>query len=229
MSRLSHKKRGNQEQNNTPELNKQHSLTDESFEAPPTPLYKIILKRFFCILATLILLVVIYLLLLIAEPVPEKQDKVVNEKIITQQMTTLEAPGESDLSLIADRFGFPILILNGGAVIQSTKIEDNPYLNGYARHVIIRYTLENQFSFTLESIRPTAAISTLFPQGYHINASKLYSMAGMDTGRMDSNSMVCFFAQSDEVSYAFTFEKTSESKLLGLLPYIGLQHPPQKN
>ena len=106
-----------------------------------------------------------------------------------------------------------------------SRIYDTAFEGEYARCVTITYTFEDGQTLLAESIRPTSAVTLLKKDGYALDASALYTMAGLNAARMQNESTVCVFAQSDAAVYAVTCPASRAEDLASLLRYTTLVAP----
>ncbi len=172
-------------------------------------------------------LVFVYIFLLLGEPdddvkyLPEKPA----EESVTMPMTALDMPGESDPQKLADTFGQPVLVLEGALSMYKARMYDTAFDGEYARCVTVTYAFEDGAQLTVQSIRPTAAVSLIKQQDYRLDGSALYTMAGLTAARMQNDTSVCVFAQSDTAVYAITCPASHADQLPDLLRYTTLAAP----
>ena len=209
-----------------PPMPEQKPVTDEEPAAKEPSLAARILRRAGLALLLILALVLAYLFLLLGEP--EEDAKYVRqpaEETITMPMGALDIPGESDPARIAESFGQPVLTLNRALPMYKSRIYDTAFEGEYARCVTITYTLEDGQTLLAESLRPTSAVTLLKKDGYTLDASALYTMAGLNAARMQNDSTVCVFAQSDTAVYAITCPASHAEELETLLRYTTLVAP----
>lgn len=176
-------------------------------------------------------LVFAYIFLLLGEPdddvkyLPEKAA----EESVTMPMTALDMPGESDPQKLADTFGQPVLVLEQSLAMYKARMYDTAFEGEYARCVTVTYAFEDGAQLTVQSIRPTAAVSLIKQQDYRLDGSALYTMAGLTAARMQNDTSVCVFAQSDTAVYAITCPASHADQLPDLLRYTTLAAPAAAN
>ena len=204
----------------------QQPVTDEEIIVRKPSLFRRILRRTGAILLLVLALVFAYLFLLLGEPDDEAKSiqKPVQETI-TMPMGALDVPGESDGARLAEAFGQPVLTLHQMLNMHKARIYDTAFEGGYARRVAITYTFEDGQSLLVESLRPTSAVTLIKQPGYTLDASALYSMAGLNAARMQNDTSVCVFAQSDTAVYAITCPASHAEDLETLLRYTTLIAP----
>lgn len=169
-----------------------------------------VLKRVLLILLAVLLSVLLYLFLLLGEPDEDSKYSPSNEpETILTPGASMEIPGSGDPQALADRFGAPIMLIYNGAVMQSGRVEDFPFAQGYARRVTILYRMEDGSQCRLESIRPKEAITTLTVDGFRLDGNALYTMGGIRSARMDSPTEACFIGESEQVLYRLTVDTGS--------------------
>lgn len=206
-------------------LPQQQPVTDEApAEKKPSRLRLILLRAAVAVLLVLAL-VFAYLFLLLGEPDEDaKYVYLPDEELITMPMAALEVPGEANLQNLANTFGQPVMALYGGPALQRARVYDTAFGGGYARRVTLTYAFEDGAQLTVESIRPTGAI-TLLGSGYSLSARSLYALGGLDAARMDGGGQICIFGQSDTAAYAVLCPAGHESDLSGLLRQTTLIAP----
>lgn len=205
----------------------QAPVTDDETPAvrPPSRL-KRALRRIGLGLLLALALAFAYVFLLLGEPEEEaKLAQPVVEEAITLPMSALDMPGEANVQSLADSFGQPVLSLYGGLPMQKARIYDTAFGGGYARRVTLTYAFEDGALLTVDSLRPTAAITLLGDGGYRLSAGSLYALAGLDAARMDSDAQTCIFAQSDTAVYAVTCPAQHAGELNELLRQTTLIAP----
>ena len=172
-----------------------------------------------------IALVFAYLFLLLGEPDEEaKYVDLPDEELITMPMGALEIPGEANLQNLANTFGQPVMALYGGPALERARVYDTAFGGGYARRVTLTYAFDDGTQLTVESIRPTSAI-TLLGGGYSLSVRSLYALGGLDAARMDGGGQICIFGQSDTAAYAVLCPEGHESDLNSLLRQTTLIAP----
>lgn len=204
----------------------QKPVTDEEQPVRAPSLAGRILRRIGLAVLLILALVFAYLFLLLGEP--EEDAKYVEkpvEETIAMPMGALDIPGESDPARLAESFGQPVLALNQELSMYKSRIYDTAFEGEYARCVTITYTFEDGQTLLAESIRPTSAVTLLKKDGYALDASALYTMAGLNAARMQNESTVCVFAQSDAAVYAVTCPASRAEDLASLLRYTTLVAP----
>lgn len=204
----------------------QKPVTDEEAPVRKPSLIGRIAKRVGLLLLLILALVFAYVFLLLGEPDDEaKQTVKTEEQTITMPMGALDVPGESDAQKLADSFGQPVLVVNQALNMQKARIYDTAFEGGYARRVVITYSFEDGQTLLAESLRPTSAVTLIKQSGYKLDASALYSMAGLNAARMQNETSVCVFAQSDTAVYAVTCPAAHAEDLENLLRYTTLVAP----
>lgn len=205
-------------------LPQQKSLTDEE-ETPQKPArWKTVLVRVLTVLLLVVALALGYLFLLLGEPDEDTAYTRQNaEERITMPMSAVESPGESSMTSLAELFGQPVLSLYGSALtMERSRVFDTAFGGGYARRVTLTYRFEDGSAFLAESVRPTAAVTLLGGSGYSLNADSLYYIGGVDAARMESDSEICVFGQTDGAAYAILCPKAHAQELETLLKQTAL-------
>jgi len=204
----------------------QKPVTDEEVvEKKPSRVVRL-LKRMGLGVLLVLAIVFAYLFLLLGEPEEDaKYQTRKQEETISMPMGALEAPGESNVELLADTFGHPVLSLGQGMTMQKARVYDTAFGGEYARRVTLTYAFEDGQMLTVESIRPTAAATLLDEKGYRLDASSLYTLGGLNAARMDNDDSSCVFAQSDVAVYAVICPGSHADELEGLLRYTTLVAP----
>lgn len=199
----------------------------EEETAPKEPsVIRRILTRIGAVILLIAALVFAYIFLLMGEPEEDmKNGSPAPEAVITMPMSPFEAPGEANVDSLAETFGQPVLSIYQGAGMRKARIYDTAFEGGYARCVTLTYTLEDGTQFTVESIRPTSAVSLINQSGYKLDATALYALGGLNAARMENDVNICVFAQSDAAVYAVTCPKTHEEALEALLRQTMLTEP----
>ena len=108
--------------------------------------------------------------------------------------------------------------------MQRARVFDTAFSGGYARRVTLTYAFEDGAQLTVESIRPTSAI-TLLGSGYSLAARSLYALGGLDAARMDGGGRICIFGESDTAAYAVLCPEGHEDDLSSLLRQTTLIAP----
>ena len=197
----------------------------EEEEKKPSPIKRLLL-RIAAAAAAVFALVFAYLFLLLGEPDDEaKQAAKPVQETITMPMSALDMPGEIDGRKLAEAFGQPVLVLNQQLTMYKSRIYDTAFEGEYARRVAITYTFEDGQSLLVESLRPTNAVTLIKQSGYTLDASALYSMAGLNAARMQNDASICVFAQNDTAVYAITCPASHAEELETLLRYTTLIAP----
>lgn len=171
-----------------------------------------------------------YVFLLLGEPVHEdgeEPQQAAQESAITMPMNALEVPGEANLESLADTFGQPVLSLYGGLTMQKARIFDTAFSGGFARRVTLTYAFEDGSLLTVESIRPTAAVTLLDEGGYRLNAGALYTLGGVSAARIENGEQIRIFGQSDTAVYAVTCPAAHAEELSSLLRQTTLVRSPK--
>lgn len=209
-----------------PSMPQQQPVTDEEIPQRKPSLIGRVLRRAGLALLLILALVLAYIFLLLGEP--DEEAKYVAKPVeqpITMPMTALDMPGANDGQTLADTFGQPVLTLTQTLSMHKSRIFDTAFDGGYARCVTITYTFEDGQTLLVESIRPTSAVTLLQKDGYKLDASALYTMAGLNAARMQNDTSVCVFAQSDTAVYAVTCPVSHAEELSNLLRYTTLVAP----
>ena len=198
---------------------------DEVPLKPPSLLRRVFKRVGFAILLVLAL-VFGYVFLLLGEPDEDaKYMQQEPEASIAMPMSALEIPGDANVQSLADTFDQPVLSLGQALNMKKARIYDTAFENGYARRVTLTYAFEDGTEITVESLRPTAAVSLLKQSGYKLDAASLYTLGGLNAGRMDNAASLCIFAQSDAAVYAVLCPQTHAEELTTLLRYTMLIAP----
>ena len=206
-------------------LPEQQPVTDEDAAPKKPSRLRIFLLRAAVAVLLVIALVFAYLFLLLGEPDEEaKYVDLPEEELITMPMGALEIPGEANLQTLANTFGQPVMALYGGPALERARVYDTAFGGGYARRVTLTYAFEDGAQLTVESIRPTSAI-TLLGSGYSLSASSLYALGGLDAARMDGGGQICIFGESDTAAYAVLCPEGHEDDLNTLLRQTTLIAP----
>ncbi len=214
----------------TNQLPEQRPVMDEEIEERKPSLASRIIKRIALGLLMIVALVFAYIFLLLGEPDDEaKNVPKPAEETITMPMSALDMPGESDAQRLADSFGEPVLTLNQMLTMYKSRIYDTALDGEYARCVTITYTFEDGQQLLVESMRPTSSVALLRQDDYTLDASALYTMGGLNAARMQNDTQVCVFAQSDTAVYAVTCPAAHAEELATLLRYTTLVAPAAGN
>lgn len=204
----------------------QKPVTDEEQEVRSPSLLGRILRRIAMAVLLILALVFAYVFLLLGEPDDEAKQLVrMAEETIHMPMSGVDMPGETDSAKLADAFGQPVLALNQALSMYKSRIYDTAFEGEYARMVTITYTFEDGQTLLVESLRPTAAVTLLKKDGYTLDASALYTMGGLNAARMQNDTSICVFAQSDTAVYAVTCPVSHAEELETLLRHTTLVAP----
>ena len=202
------------------------ALDEEDVTLKTPSLLSRVLKRVGFAVLLVLALVFAYVFLLLGEPdedakyVPE-----VKEETILMPMSALEMPGQANVQTLADTFSQPVLSLGEALQMKKARIYDTAFENGYARRVTLTYAFADGTELTVESLRPTAAVTLLGGSGYKLDAASLYTLGGLNAGRMDDGVSCCIFGQSDTAVYAVICPATHAEELKTLLRYTMLIAP----
>ena len=201
-------------------------LAQEESVKQPSALRRI-LSRVGAVILLILALVLAYVFLLMGEPEADSKDAASPpEETILMPMSALETPGEANVENLAETFGYPVLALDQGVEMEKARIYDTAFEGGYARRVTLTYAMEDGTLFTVESIRPTMAATLLKQDGYSLDATALYALAGFNAARMENDLNICVFAQSEAAVYAVVCPKTHEEELASVLRQSMLVEPP---
>ena len=138
-------------------------------------------------------------------------------------MSALESPGEGNLSTIAETFGQPVMTLYGsGLHMERSRVYDTAFGGGYARRVTLTYAFEDGQTLTVESIRPTAAVTLLGGDGYTLDADSMFYIGGVDAAWMESAERICVFGQTGAAAYAVVCPPSHKADLETLLKQTAL-------
>ncbi len=196
----------------------QNLLDDELSQPKPPSKTKVLLRRILLGVLLSLSLAAAYLFLLLGEPEEEaKNASNMEEAVIQMPMSPLESPGEANVGHLADTFGEPVMAIGQGLEMQKARVYDTAFSGGYARRVTLTYAFSDGAEVTVESIRPTLAVTLLEQSGYQLDASALYTMGGLNAGRMDNAYNICVFAQNETAVYAVICPKNHEQDLDMLL------------
>ena len=206
----------------------QKALTNEPEPVTPAK-WKAIVKRVLMVIGLLLALSLVYVFLLMGEP---DEDDQLTAKTTTQEETirvpiaASEVAGTADLNPLAVNFGKPVLALYGVSLpLGKATLFDTAFHGGYARRLTLQYTFDDGQILTVESIRPTDAVSLFSGEGYHLRLESLYTIAGMDAVRMDSDQAICVLARGSGASYAVICPLDHADALTGLLKQASLMQP----
>jgi hypothetical protein len=209
-------------------LPKQMPLTNE-----PAPrkraVWKTVVKRVLQVVGLLLALSLVYVFLLMGEPGEDDQlaaQNAAQEETISVPITAGEVTDTQDLTLLAAKFGKPVLALYAAELpLQKATLFDTAFRGGYARRLTLSYTFSDGMVLTMESIRPIAAVSLLSDDRYRLNVDSLYTVAGLDAVRMDSDVQVCLIAQGSAATYAVLCPIAHEGELRALIKLSSLMQP----
>ena len=209
-------------------LPKQKAITDEPEIATPAK-WKAVVKRVLIVLGLVLSLAMVYVFLLMGEPDEDSQltqQNATQEESIRVPIAAAEIAGTADMNPLAVNFGKPVLAVGGsGLTLQKATLYDTAFHNGYARRMSLTYAFADGALLSVESIRPTAAVELLKAGRYRLNMATLYTIAGMDAVRMDSDETVCVLARSLDAAYALLCPVTHEAELGALLKQAMLMQP----
>lgn len=213
-----------------PKPNRRPPLNEEETPVRKPSKAVLLLKRILlCVLAVLAV-ALCYIFLLLGEPDEEaKYISKPEEDAIVMPMSALDMPGETDMQKLADSFGQPVMALQQLLPMYKSRIYDTAFNGEYARCVTITYTFEDGQTLLVESMRPTSAVVLLGREGYRLDASALYTMGGLNAARMQNDTQICVFAQSDTAVYAVTCPVSHAEELANLLRYTTLVAPDAAN
>ena len=184
---------------------------------PRTSVQKV-LRRVLMILGAIVLVVGGYLFLLLGEP--DDDAKFIAEKQysrITTPMTPIEASDSAALQSLADSFGMPVMQLYGGAVLTRARMNDVPMGAEYARTITLTYADEAGTEYTLYSIRPKNATALITKEGAKLDGSALYTLAGLNACRMQTDTEITVFAENENALYALICPASNAENLSHLL------------
>jgi hypothetical protein len=200
-------------------------------EPPPAakPRWKRVVKRIFAVLGAVLVLALAYVFLLMGEPGEDDQlaaKTAVQEETIRVPIAAAQVAGDSDLNLLAVNFGKPVLALyTGDLTLQKATLFDTAFHGGYARCLTIVYAFADGATLTVESIRPTAAVSLLAGEHYRLNVETLYTVAGMDAVRIDTDTQINLISCGSEAVYAIRCPANHEADLGALVKLTSLMQP----
>ena len=206
----------------------QKPITDEPEASPPAK-WKKIVKRVLAVIGLALSLALIYVFLLMGEPGEDDQlqkQTAVQEETIRVPIAAAQVDGNADLNPLAVNFGMPVLALSGSPLtLAKATLFDTAYHGGYARRMQLSYTFPTGETLTVESLRPTAAVSLLGGERYSLRMDGLYTIAGMDAVRVDGQETVMVLARGLEAAYAVVCPKAREGDLPALLKQATLMQP----
>jgi len=206
----------------------QKPITDEPLPTAP-PKWKRVVKRAFAFLGVLLALALAYVFLLMGEPGEDDQlaaETVTQEESIRVPIAASQVNGDQDISTLAVNFGKPVLMANGSALtLQKATLYDTAFNGGYARRLTLVYAFADGSACTVESIRPTAAVSLLSDKRYRLNVDSLYTVAGLEAVRMDSDAQICLLARGSEAAYALYCPASHTGDLSALIKLMTLMEP----
>lgn len=209
-----------------PPMPEQKPVTDEETEVRKPSVIGRVLRRAALVLMLILALVFAYIFLLLGEPEEDaKYVQTPEEETITMPMGALDIPGENDGQKLAEAFGQPVLMLNQMLTMYKSRIYDTAFEGEYARCVAVTYQFDDGQTLQVQSLRPTSAVTLLKQEGYKLDASALYTMAGLNAARMENENSVCVFAQNDTAVYAVTCPASRAEELATLLRYTTLVAP----
>lgn len=184
----------------------QKSLTDDTPLARVPSRWKRIFTRVLAVVGVVLALAIIYIFFLMGEPGEDDQlakQPVTQEETIRVPIAATQASSAADLNLLAANFGKPVLTFyENGLTLQKATLYDTAFRGGYARRLALQYAFADGSVLLVDSLRPTAAVELLQNPDYTINVSKLYTLAGMDAVRMDTDAQTCLVARGTEAVYA---------------------------
>lgn len=204
---------------------RQKAITDEAEPVAPAK-WKAVLKRVLIVLGLILALSLVYVFLLMGEPDEDGQltaQTTQQEESIHVPIAATELAGNADINPLASNFGKPVLALYGSSLtLQKATLFDTAFRGGYARRLTLDYAFSDGALLTVVSLRPTAAVSLLGKERYQINMAALYTIAGLDAVRMDSEDTICILARSLDAAYAVLCPVTHASELSALLKQSSL-------
>lgn len=206
----------------------QKPITDEPEPVAPAR-WKGVVRRVLVALGILLALSMVYVFLLMGEPDEDDQltaQTAVQEEAIRVPIAASEVGGNADLNPLAVNFGKPVLALYGSNLtLQKATLFDTAFNGGYARRLQLIYAFADGQTLMVESVRPTAAVALLGSERYSLSMDSLYSLAGMDAVRMESDTLVCMLTRSLDTAYAVVCPKEHEAELGALLKQLSLMQP----
>ena len=206
-------------------LPKQKSLTDAPAPVAP-PRWKSVVRRTLAALGIVLALALAYVFLLMGEPGEDDQlakQAVSQEETIRVPIAAAQATGDADLTQLAANFGKPVLAMSGeGLTLTKATLFDTAFRGGYARRLTLQYAFADGATHTVESIRPTAAVE-LLKGSYTLNVDKLYTLAGMDAVRMDSDTEITLVARGTAAVYVVLCPAAHAADLTAVTKLASLQ------
>ncbi len=206
-------------------LPKQSPVTDTLPTAAPSR-WKRVLKRALAVLGIILALSIAYIFLLMGEPGEDDQltaQNVSQEETIRVPIAATQASSDADLNLLAANFGKPVLALySGDLTLQKATLFDTAFRGGYARRLTLQYAFSDGSVLIVDSIRPTAAVELLKDANYSLNVNQLYTLAGMDAVRMDTDAQACLVARGSEAVYAIRCPAQHTGELASLIKQASL-------
>ena len=206
-------------------LPKQKSLTDAPAPVAP-PRWKRVVRRTLAALGIVLALALAYVFLLMGEPGEDDQlarQAVTQEETIRVPIAAAQATGDADLTQLAANFGKPVLAMSGeGLTLAKATLFDTAFRGGYARRLTLQYAFADGAILTVESIRPTAAVE-LLKSDYRLNVDKLYTLAGMDAVRMDSDTEITLVARGTAAVYVVLCPTAHAADLTAVTKLASLQ------
>ena len=205
----------------------QKPITDEPAPAAPSK-WKRFFKRAFALLGVVFALALAYVFLLMGEPGEDDQllAETVQEESIRVPIAASEMGGDTDISPLAVNFGKPVLAFGSNILtLQKATLYDTAFQGGYARRLTLLYAFADGSICTVESIRPTAAVALLAGDQYRLDVQTLYTLAGMDAVRMDSDTQICLVARGTGAVYAVNCPQNHAADLNAIIGQIALMQP----
>lgn len=206
----------------------QKPVTDEPEPIAPA-LWKKTVRRVLAVLGLVLSLSLIYVFLLVGEPDEDDQltrQAETQEETIRVPIAAAQVSGDADLNPLAVNFGMPVLALYGSPwTLQKATLFDTAFQGGYARRLTLVYAFPTGEVLTVESIRPTKAVSLLGNGFFSLRMETIYTLAGMDAVRMDSENMVLVLARGLDAAYAILCPKAQADGLEALLKLATLMQP----
>ena len=205
----------------------QRPVTDDAPPPPPPSKWKRALKLAGAALLLLLALAFAYVFLLLGEPEDMMEAQpAVQEDTIRVPMTAVDAQPDADMSTVAASFGKPMLMLyTDQAALQGVRLYDTAFEGSYARRAAFRYAFPDGAVLRVESYRPAASVAQLMDTRYTLRVDRLYSLAGMNAVRMESDGDICVLAQNDEAAYVILCPRTHADALDALLRQTALLRP----
>jgi hypothetical protein len=167
--------------------------------------------------------------LLMGEPGEDDQtdsQTTAQEETIRVPIAASEAAGTTDLNQLAAKFGKPVMALySSGLSLQKATLFDTAFRGGYARRLTLAYAFSDGAVITVESIRPTAAVSLLSDKRYRLNVDSLYTVAGLEAVRMDSDAQICLLAPRLRSGLRAVLPRFPHGDLSALIKLMTLMEP----